>query len=532
VISDLSKQPDLEMIKPDVCIVGAGAAGITLARDLMHAGIRVLLLEAGGTDYDSQTQSLFKGRNTGMDYYDLDQSRLRFFGGTTNIWGGRCVPLDPVDFKKRDWVPHSGWPINAGDLEPWYKKAHETLQLGNFNYGEDLWSEIGAIPPGFSQDKLRTVFWRFDNVKERFSWSRCADLLASQSVNVVLHANAVHIQSSENADSVRHIEVRSLSGNILRIEARHFVLACGAIENARLMLASNDVESAGIGNSKDQVGRYFMEHPHGRVGFIQTDRPYDLWALFSKRFRPRQTDLAPSLVASEALQERLGVLNSAMTFKLQKDPRRGVPLNKRAYLSLKHSLNPTKSGRMLWHIYRNVRAFLQRHLRLPFERARAKYGNTGLYVITRAEQAPNPDSRVTLSSETDCFGKPRADLNWQLGAQDKQTIRKLGETLGYELERLSLGTLQLSDWLANDDLVWPVDPTVSNHPIGGYHHMGTTRMSDDDGQGVVDKNLTVHGYSNLHIAGSSVFTTGGWANPTLTIVALSHRLAEYLSKKL
>ena len=532
MLTDLNKQPAPKSLNSDVCIVGAGAAGITLARDLMHAGINVLLLEGGGKDFDSQTQALFEGRNIGMEYYDLDQSRLRFFGGTTNIWGGRCIPLDPIDFKKRDWVPHSGWPITAEDLAPWYKKAQETLQLGSYNYGEDLWDEIGDTPPGFSPGSLGTAFWRFDNVKERFSWSRCSDLVASKTVNVVLHANAVHIQASEYANSVQHIEVRALSGEIVQIQARHFVLACGAIENARLMLASSDVEPTGIGNSRDQVGRYFMEHPHGRVGFIETERPFDLWALFRKRFRPGQTDIAPSLVASEALQQRLGVLNSAMTFKLQRDPRRGVSLDRRAYLSLKHSLNPTRSGRMLWHAYRSVRAFLQRHLRLPVERARVKYGKAGLYVMTRAEQAPNPDSRVKLSADMDSFGKPRADLDWRLNAQDKQTVKKLGQALGSELEQLSLGKLHLSDWLNTESLDWPVDPTVSNHPIGGYHHMGTTRMSDDPSRGVVDRNLGVHGYSNLHIAGSSVFPTGGWANPTLTIVALSHRLADYLGKKL
>ena len=231
---------------------------------------------------------------------------------------------------------------------------------------------------GFSPDSLSTVFWRFDDVKERFSWSRCSDVIASKYMNVVLNANAVHIQANETADSVEHIEVRSLSGKVLQARAKHYVLACGAIENARLMLASRDVESAGIGNSKDQVGRYFMEHPHGRVGCIQTDRPFELWALFSKRFRPGLTDIAPLLVASAALQERLGLLNSAMTFKLQRDPGRGVPLEKRAYLSLKRTLNPSKSGRMLWHGYRNLRAFFQRHLRLPIERARAKYGMVGL----------------------------------------------------------------------------------------------------------------------------------------------------------
>ena len=149
VLIDLHKQLEPEQLNSDVCIVGAGSAGITLARDLMHEGINVLLLEGGGTDFDSQTQALYRGRNIGMDYYDLDESRLRFFGGTTNIWGGRCIPLDPIDFEKRDWVPHSGWPISAEDLTLWYKKAQETLQLGEFSYGENLWREIGDTPPDF-----------------------------------------------------------------------------------------------------------------------------------------------------------------------------------------------------------------------------------------------------------------------------------------------------------------------------------------------------------------------------------------------
>ena len=331
---------------------------------------------------------------------------------------------------------------------------------------------------------------------------------------------------------MRHIRVCTVSGNSLAVEARHYVLACGGIENARLLLASRDVESHGVGNSRDQVGRYFMEHPHARLGLIETSQAFKLWALFRKRFRSGQTDIAPALVASETLQERMQLLNSALTFKLQRDPEQGVPLNKRAYLSLKHSLSPTVSGRRLWHSYRNVRTFLQRHLRLPVERARARLGWTGLHVMTRAEQAPNPLSCVKLSPDRDRFGMQKAELDWQLTAQDKETIKRLGGILNTELNGLELGKLHISPWLNTDSLHWPVDATVSNHPIGGYHHIGTTRMGSDPATSVVQRDLAVHGYANLYVAGSSVCTTSGWANPTLTIVALSHRLAEHLGSKL
>lgn len=442
------------------------------------------------------------------------------------------MPLDPIDFKKRDWVPHSGWPISAEDLHRYYQKAQQTLGLGAYSYGSELWEEIDEKPPAFAEDSLTTRFWRFDNFRERFSWRRCTDLIESDKVTVVLHANAVHIQASEGAAAVRHIRVCTVSGNSLAVEARHYVLACGGIENARLLLASRDVESHGVGNSRDQVGRYFMEHPHARLGLIETSQAFKLWALFRKRFRSGQTDIAPALVASETLQERMQLLNSALTFKLQRDPEQGVPLNKRAYLSLKHSLSPTVSGRRLWHSYRNVRTFLQRHLRLPVERARARLGWTGLYVMTRAEQAPNPLSCVKLSPDRDRFGMQKVELDWQFTAQDKETIKRLGGILNTELNGLELGKLHISPWLNTDSLHWPVDATVSNHPIGGYHHIGTTRMGSDPATSVVQRDLAVHGYANLYVAGSSVFTTSGWANPTLTIVALSHRLAEHLGSKL
>jgi choline dehydrogenase-like flavoprotein len=229
-------------------------------------------------------------------------------------------------------------------------------------------------------------------------------------------------------------------------------------------------------------------------------------------------------------QRELGVLNSAVTFKIQRDPARGAGLSKRAYLNLKHALPANKPGRALWHAWRGSQDFLQRHVTMPPLRLAAKLNRMGLYVIARAEQAPNPDSRVVLSAERDALGSRRADLDWRLNAQDKETMLQFGLTIAQEFDRLGLGRVTTSDWLQDGTPDWPVDITVGNHPIGGYHHMGTTRMSESPREGVVDANCTVHGYHNLHIAGSSVFPTGGWANPTLTLLALTHRLADHLAK--
>lgn len=532
MLIDLQKSTEDMTLETEVCIVGAGAAGVALARDLMRAGQDVCLLEGGGMDYEDASQNLFDGKNIGMEYYDLDHARLRFFGGTTNIWGGRNIPLDAIDFEKRDWVPHSGWPINLDDLLPYYRIAHDSLELGEFAYEADNWQKLGLQPLDFDTDVISSRFWRFDDLAERFNSRRSDDLIDSARVHIVLHANATGLEASENASSITHLNASSLNGRGLQVRAKHFVLACGAIENARLLLASNSVQSSGVGNQNDQVGRYFMEHPHGRIAAIETQDPAAFWALYRKRYPANDVPLAPALVLPSAMQQKLGVLNSAATFKLQKDPSNGATVSKKLYLNLKHSLSPSRSGRRLWQTWRSTQDWLQRHVSMSLLRFGVKVNRMGLYVIARAEQAPNPDSRVCLSAERDALGSPRADLNWQMCDLDKRTMLQFGKTLEQEFDRLGLGKVTTYQWLEDGTAHWPVDASVGNHPIGGYHHMGTTRMSNAPQNGVVDANCTVHGYQNLHIAGSSVFTTGGWANPTLTLLALTHRLGERLVQEL
>jgi choline dehydrogenase-like flavoprotein len=530
MLIDLENATEDLSLETDICIIGAGAAGVALARRSIPAGHDICILEAGGMDFDEKTQSLYSGENIGMEYYDLDHARLRFFGGTTNIWGGRNITLDPIDFKKRDWVPHSGWPISLDDLNDYYRVAHDSLELGEFDYSNALWKKLQQDPVNFDPEKINTRFWRFDGLAERFNSRRCDDLVTAQNIQIVLHANVVGLQASESATHVNHLHAKTLNGRKLQVRARHFVLACGAIENARLLMISNTVEANGIGNSRDLVGRYFMEHPHGRIAHAEIDDPAAFWALYRKRYPAQDVPLAPALVLAESQQERLGVLNSAVTFKLQKDPGKGVSLNKKVYLNVKHAMSPTRSGRRLWQAWRGSRSMIQRHLTMPLLRIGVKLNKMGLYVMARAEQAPNPDSRVSLSHEKDALGCQKANLDWRLGSLDKETMLQFGNTLHDEFNRLGLGKVKNYDWLEDGKPEWPVDATTGNHPIGGYHHMGTTRMSDSPTTGVVDANCSVHGYDNLHIAGSSVFPTGGWANPTLTILAMTHRLGDYLDR--
>ena len=532
MLSDFLEMSDGQRLHADVCIVGAGPAGITLARKLAEQGRSVCLLESGGEDFEQDTQSLNAGASAGMTYYPLESSRLRFFGGTTHIWGGRCAPLDDIDFETREWVPYSGWPFGAEALADYYRNAHELLRLGRYAYDERLWRDIGAPKPPFDEKLFTTRFWQFDKREGPFALRRCADLAGSDNVNIILHANAVHIQADADARGVTHINISTLAGRQGRVSAAYYVLACGGIENPRLLLASRDVEANGIGNRFDQVGRYFMEHPHCRAGRLDSKQAYALWDGMRKRYLAGNVAAAPALLPTASLQGEKGILNSALTFKLQRDPLRGVPTARKLYQRLKHELAPDRRGRRLHYEYRRLRNWFDRSLRPLGEQALAALGITGLSVIVRAEQAPNPQSRVRLSNRKDILGLPYPELDWRLSSQDRDTVTALADTLQSEFERLGMGVLRKSGWLEEPALEWPVDLSVGNHPIGGYHHIGTTRMSADPRTGVVNADSRVHNYSNLYVAGSSVFPTSGWANPTLTIIALSLRLADHLHVRL
>jgi len=532
MLLDFRQEPAAADGWSDVCVIGAGAAGIPLTRRLAGLGHSVCLLESGGLEYEQETQDLCRGENLGMEYYDLDGSRLRFFGGTTRIWGGRCALLDPIDFERREWVPNSGWPISREDIDPYYRQAHDFFELGQFNYENDIWATLGIPAQPFDRERIDARLWRFDEVTERFGPTRCQDLFESEKVRVLLHANVVKLQAGSGAQNIEHVVVKSLGGSEHKIRARYFVLAAGAIENPRLLLVSNDIESPGVGNGADQVGRYFMEHPYGRIAQVQVEKPFEVWAAMKKRFMPSGPPLAPVLRLGEATQRANETLNSVVTFKLQRDPQRGVPLVGKIYPIVKHAMHPNRTGLALNHAYRAIRGWVHRQVRDPIESLRTRLGMRGLYLIMRGEQVPNPDSRVKLSTTRDALGNLQADLDWQLSAADKRTARVFNRVFDGELKRLGLGRLAPSDWIDSPGAQWPVDATVGNHPIAGYHHMGTTRMSAAPANGVVDANCRVHGYQNLFVAGSSVFSTSGWANPTLTIVALSLRLADHIDGRL
>lgn len=513
-----------DKFEADVAVIGAGAAGITMARRLVAGGKTVILLESGGLDYEATTADLNAGRNVGEPYYDLDKARLRFFGGTTAIWGGRCAELDPIDLEQRPWVPHSGWPFGIDELRPFYDAARHLLDLPPADppVGQGI-----TLFERLSRDELSVRCWLFDRRFDRFGLAANRALVKHPRLTVLIHATVREIVPAQSGGGIERLDVLGPGGQSAVVQAGTYVLAAGGLENPRILLASNSVLKAGVGNQHDLVGRFFMEHPHARGGSITGASAWRMLRAFAKR-RSGGVEYSRLLTPSPRAQEDLGVLNSAMTIAARRPVGGRRPLMKRAYLHAKHKTAPTRTGRGLWKLRRRIGREVKQFtgpVRPWWEYVR---GRSELAISIRAEQAPNPQSRVTLDQTADATGMPRIRLEWRLGELDIESVAALVESFAAQAQTLGLGQVRPAAWLRDPARQWLFDDLISDHPIGGYHHLGTTRMAQNPKHGVTDGYGRVHGFDNLFIAGSSLFPTSGWANPTLTILALTLRTAEHI----
>lgn len=506
----------------DICVVGSGIAGITIARRLLALGRTVTILESGGLDYEAATAELNDGTVTGQAYYRLKDSRLRFFGGTTAIWGGRIAELDPIDFERRAWVPHSGWPLIASTLQPYYAEAWKAFGMTK----PELTTHGHIALPQIDDTRLAIKLWAFDERFNRFTFDSCQDLIRHPRSTVITHATVTDITASTSARSVVNLTARSLTSRKLIVTARAFVLAAGGLENPRLLLAAR------LGNDHNLVGRYFMEHPHARGGRVTSARSWMLLKSFGRNRGGDGQIVAGLLAASSAQQAKDRTLNSSLTVVARQPLGAAQFWPMRAYHLAKHEMAPTRAGRAVWMNVKRTVTYLQRQTDPLRPWLLHRLGRLELALLIRAEQAPNPDSRVMLDREKDAFGVPQIKLDWRLSDLDIHSVERLVDTLASEFRRLEIGDVTKADWLTEGKRQWQIDPLVSAHPIGGYHHMGTTRMADSPRQGVTDGFGQVHGIGNLYIAGSSLFPTSGWANPTLTIVALALRTAERIAARI
>ena len=558
MLSDARRVAPGATLRADLCIIGAGAAGITLARELIGTRSSVIVLESGGLEHEPETQALYEGRIGGLPYFPLEVARLRFLGGSTNHWGGVCRPFDPLDFETRDWIPFSGWPISRRDLDPYYGRAVEIVGLTSDDFSVESWDERDHQSPlDLGPDTIPRVAQLVSYDARSFLRYR-DELERAGNLDVQLHANATEIEIDDAGGTVTGVEVATLSGNRFSVAAGSFVLAVGGIENPRLLLASNRRRPAGIGNQHDLVGRFFTEHPRFDAGVVApTDA--DLRVGFYEPHEVDQQEIQGYVAFSPEVQAAEELVDVQIFVEPQYEAGFEAALDSEDVDSLRALSRGEGSigdfGTDLMNVVADLTTFRDYTVpgaplpvpypdvvkelvesgddfraRIPdlfgdvaalaYKRVKGTAPVDQLTLATRLDQAPNPSSRVTLTRSRDALGMPRAEVDWRLSSIDRRSAERAIEIAGAGFASAGLGRVRT---LLADERGWPDDLA------GGYHHIGTTRMSDDPKRGVVDRNCRVHGTSNLYVAGSSVFATGGSSTPTLTIVALALRLAEHLS---
>ncbi|MCZ6888765.1 MAG: GMC family oxidoreductase [Gammaproteobacteria bacterium] len=515
-------------IETDVCIVGAGAAGITIARLLAATGSDICLLESGDLVPDRATQKLCAGDVIGLPADMLCAEQFRCFGGTTHKWSGYCQPLDRLDFEARDWVDNSGWPITLTDLLPWYRRAQTVCELGPFRYQSATWEEHGLALPSLRSESLEYRFWQL-SPPTRFGEVYRENLARLSNVRVFLNATVIGIELREDRSGISFVTAAAMGGNRARIHATHFVIACGSIETARLLLESGVAGTRAEDHGGGAVGRFFMTHAQITVGTVFPTHGlegyralFDSLPLYRPAFRHSGNgDLVIGFGVAAPFQRANKTLNCSL---------RLVPIPVPSYNALREVYGDVFAGRRPRELVKRLGSALldlDGFLEAMYQRvANGQPRVSAFAILATVEDAPNPQSHVSLTSKRDTLGMRRVLVDWRLTPQCKDTLRQATKLLSDAAPRLGLGQVQTEKWL-NDDDAWPA---ALQGGLG--HHVGTARMSDSPATGVVDRNCRVHAMSNLFVAGGAVFATSGSANPMLTIVALALRLADHIEKRL
>ena len=525
---DARELPSATRIDTGLCIIGAGVAGITLARELDGTSREVCLIESGALAVDEATQALYDLQSVGYPVRDKFMARARYFGGSSNLWAGRSMRLDPIDFERRDWVPDSGWPISYEEVAAYYAGAERVLELPDATKLEALAQQLaGTDAAPFRNGALlpKVVMWGRRPLRFQKAYRKA--LGASRNIKILFNANVTQLVPNEARTHIASASVATLNGKRLEIRARHFVLACGGLENARVLLCSH-----ALGNDHDVVGRHFMEHPRAIFGSVRLHAPLRSSPLLGTPLPDGKLQIGVGL--STEVQRRERLLNSYLTLEPQMSE-----LTQQAYQSsanvvkvlmrkgyagsrkeifranlpeireLAYLLTPKEvMPHFMYRGYAHLKGFSHRFRRVH-----------RLTVVNFCEQLPRAESRVTLGDERDALGVPRLVLDWKIGREETASLVRLQRLLGERLKQEGVGDL-------DETGLESIEPRYTD----ASHHMGTTRMSEDPRKGVVNRDARLHDVDNLYIAGSSVFPTAGCANPTLTIVALALRLADRLKR--
>ena len=535
-------------IETDICVIGAGPAGITFAREWIGASLRVDIVESGGYDDDTRAQDLSAGPVESNLHVPeaLQHGRHRQFGGTTNLWFyrnrpddgrryARSIPPEPIDLEARGTRPMAGWGLSLEELRPFYERAQPVWNSGTFEYAIEAWSGPTAQPVGDPGGALATRIVQH-GPSDVFRLRYREDLLAADNVTVHPGCTVVELTADDAGTTVRGARIVRPDGTASTIRAKVFVLAAGGVENAQVLLLSASTAPGAVGNRHDNVGRYLTDHPEFRMGMFHPTNPdvFERLGLYDIR-TVDGTLVAASFVLSEAVKRAEDLLNLSLSLTPQE---RGF--GTRAHRSLTAIRNHARlhglakvpgevagivtAPRDAVAVLRSSRDAYHDYLggwsRPDVDRSRFR----SIEVHAATEQSVERENRIELSDRHDATGRRRARLKWNWSKADRENIGRSMRMVVGELETAGLGRYE--PWVDFDGPTRPVE--------GGIHHpMGSTRMDADPRRGVVDMDGLVHGLSNLYVAGSSVFPTGhGYANPTLTILALTLRLADHVKARL
>lgn len=540
MIVDLGKKAQHTSAEYDVCIIGSGPAGVTVANELRGTGLKVCVLESGTLKRKEYADKLRNVISEGINIKDC--SRERIIGGASSTWSGLSSIFDPIDFKKRPWVSGSGWPFSYKELLKYYDRASDAY---NFPCVSSFSSS------GSKKKNLEGLRLRWESIKEkifiatikpqRFGAS-FLDIFTDGDIDLFLNATVKILKKEKR--QIHEVVVSTSSRRELAIKSKIFVLAAGGIENPRILLHSN------IGNENDQVGRYFMNHPKGDCGVIHLSSNRNSLAKYFG-YMDKKYSRFVGLALPSGVQEDRKILNSYVRL-LPEYPWSGnkgveslVWLFKLSKLSVRRILTSDHEGMIALRDYFEtgdfvgfadrrlsvhtlLRAFFQvlRHLPVISQyiyyrlNARATPSLSKIILRNFMEMAPNPENRVTLSDTNDAYGIPIPHVYHKNREIEKRTMVVLHSVLAKEVERIGVGRL------------------TSNLEKGGFsriiedasHHMGSTRMGINPDTSVVDVNCKVHTMDNIYVAGSSVFATSSCMNPTFTIVALAIRLADHIKE--
>jgi choline dehydrogenase-like flavoprotein len=526
MLIDARHHPEGVTVQADVVIVGAGPAGIAMANELSARGIASVLVEAGGARFSTKSQQQYDGEVAELGY-DLMRTRTRQFGGSSNCWAGWCRPFSEQDLAHREWIPNSGWPIERAAMEPYFGPAAQFLGIPYTSFEEEDWRAHGdahgaRLMPLQAPDGFENVISHL-SAPIRLGKPHLRTLKADRLVRVLLNATVCHVDTDEDCRVATGVTVQTAPHHRFSIFARQVVLAAGGIENARLLLLSNQRRARGLGNERDVVGRYFMDHPRLRMGqlFLSDERIarfYDVAYYYqNNKFRSGSTLPAAALGLSPEVQRTEQTTQCHIGLIASYPFERG---------------SASEATKMIYRAYRNggsivapaavlrgIPGLVPTSATWALRKMRSRALVRSFVVQSVLEAVPDPENRVTLGGSLDALGQRRTHLRWRVGELEQRSHLLALARLKKLVERRGLGRLELNteNWFERVETTW--------------HHMGTTRMHRDPRYGVVDHNCRVHEMSNLFIAGSSVFSTGGGNMPTINLVALALRLAAHLAQQ-